>query len=338
MDDSKILSQGEVDALLSAIDTGEVEVGVEPPAAEGPRVVPYDFRRPERVARDQLRAIGTLHEVFGRNFQAALSGLLRTIVEVRVQAVDQLTYSEFINSLPNPTIFNIVSVEPLEGHFILEINPVIAFPILERMLGSARGGVSQPERALTDLEWGLINTVVEAALERLRDAWSKVAALKLRVTEREANPQLVPIMSSNEPVVSVSMELVIGEARGFMNLCIPVISIESVLERVSAHTWFASRRAQSAPAQSEQVAASVRRADVELRAFLAEGPIEVGRLLNLQPGDRVQTPHAEQEPIVVCVEGRPKFLATFGEFKGRKAIKIVRALGGAETPPPAGKV
>ena len=330
MDDSKILSQNEVDALLSAIDSGDVELGIEE-APEAPRVVPYDFRRPERVAREQLRAIGTLHEVFGRNYQAALSGMLRTIVEVRVQAVDQLTYSEFINSLPNPTVFNIVSAEPLEGNFILEMNPIIAFPILERMLGSGRSSLTQPERALTDLEWNLVDAVVNSALQMLRDAWSKVKTINFRVTGRESNPQLVPIMSSNEPVVSVSIELMIGEAKGFMNLCIPVLSIESVMEKISAHTWFATGRAREGPEKDLQMAESIGRAEVELRTYLGEASISLSRLAELKPGDTVPTTHPEPQPIVICVEGRPKFLAVPGRHKGKRAVKIVKVLHGHES-------
>lgn len=336
MDDSKILSQNEVDALLSAIDSGDVELGIEE-APEAPRVVPYDFRRPERVAREQLRAIGTLHEVFGRNYQAALSGMLRTIVEVRVQAVDQLTYSEFINSLPNPTVFNIVSADPLEGNFILEMNPIIAFPILERMLGSGRSSLTQPERALTDLEWNLVDAVMNSALAMLRDAWSKVVTINFRVTGRESNPQLVPIMSSNEPVVSVSIELMIGEAKGFMNLCIPVLSIESVMEKISAHTWFANRRSKEGADQGGEMTESLGRAEVELRSFLGEAPIALSRLAELQSGDVVTTTHAEPRPIVLCVEGRPKFLAVPGVHKGRRAVKIVKVLAGADSLSHVGK-
>jgi flagellar motor switch protein FliM len=336
MDDSKILSQGEVDALLSAIDTGDVELGIEE-VPEGPRVVPYDFRRPERVGREQLRAIGTLHEVFGRNFQAALSAMLRTIVEVRVQAVDQLTYSEFINSLPNPTVFNIISADPLEGNFILEINPVIAFPVMERMLGSGRGTLTQPERALTDLEWNLIETVINQALQILRDAWSKVTQITFRVSGRESNPQLVPIMSSNEPVVSVSIELMIGEAKGFMNLCIPVLAIEGVVEKISAHTWFTTRRAKETSVQAEQLTASLRRAEIEVRATLAEGGVELATLIGLKPGDRLPTDQPQARPIVITVEGRPKFLGLPGQFKGRMVVKILKVLDGAEAPVPAGR-
>lgn len=328
----KILSQGEVDALLSAFDLGEVEAPKEAEAGEaGPAILPYDFRRPERVARDQLRSIGQLHDVFARNLQAALSGLLRTIVEVRMQPVEQLTYSEFINALPNPTVFSVVGGEPFEGNFILEVNPSIAFPILERLLGSGRTTAATPERALTDLEWNLINAIVGRVLEALRDAWSRIIAAQFRVTGRETNPHLVPIMSSNEPVVAVSFEVLIGETRGFLNLCVPVMSIEPYLEKISEQTWMVHRKSGGSSASvGEVLTKSVSKAEVELVAVLAETPIEVAELQTLQEGDRVLTGHKEAQPIVVCVEGRPKFLALPGKLKDRVALKIVRVLQGPD--------
>lgn len=328
----KILSQGEVDALLSAFDLGEVEAPKDSDAGgEGPAVLPYDFRRPERVARDQLRSIGQLHDVFARNLQANLSGLLRTIVEVRIQPVEQLTYSEFINALPNPTVFTVLGADVFEGNFILELNPSIAFPILERMLGSGKATAGTPERSLTDLEWNLINSIVLRVLEALRDAWSRIVAAQFRVTGRETNPHLVPIMSSNEPVVAVSFEVMIGETRGFLNLCVPVMSIETYLEKISEQTWMVQRKGTGSSAtEGEVLTKSLAKADVEMAAFVAETPIEVSELRDLEVGDRVLTDHAEAQPIVVCVEGRPKFLALPGCFKDRRAIKIVRVLQGPD--------
>ena len=138
MAEGEVLNQSEVDALLSAIDSGEIELETEDLPQR--TAAPYDFKRPERVSRDQLRALETLHEVFARNLQASLSGALRTIVNVKVETVDQLTYSEFIMSLPNPTCFNLISCAPLEGNIILEINPSTVFPIIDRLLGGQTAG------------------------------------------------------------------------------------------------------------------------------------------------------------------------------------------------------
>jgi flagellar motor switch protein FliM len=319
----KVLSQAEVDALLSAISTGEVAVAAEEPQKE--QVVLYDFRRPERVARDQLRAISTMHDVFARNFQAFLSGTLRSIADVRVQGVDQLTFSEFINSLPNPTVFCILAAEPLEGSFILELNPVVAFPILERMLGSSRGAASPPERPLTDLEWALMEKVVHQALSLLSEAWAKVAELRFRLTGRESNPHLVPIMSSNEPVVSIVFDITLGEARGFMNLCVPVVSIEGLLEKISAQRWFGTPRREAGTAAADRaVAKQIGLAEVGITSILAQTTMRLEEVRRLAVGDCVATDHPTHAPIIVCVEGRPKFWASPCAVKDRVAVRIVR--------------
>lgn len=191
---------------------------------------PLEFHRPERVGREQLRAMGALHEEFARNFQEALSVRLRTKVVARVMALDQLTYSEFINSLPNPTIFTTLSAEPLEGNWALEVNPIIAFPIMERILGLGSGSPAAPEPALNDLQWNLIGSVIEITLHHLKDAWSKLATINIRMSQRAVDPDLVPITSPSEAVVSVSIQLEIGESKGFMNLCMPVRSLKGIME------------------------------------------------------------------------------------------------------------
>ena len=320
-DSERVLSQNEVDALLSAIDSGDVEIT--PETGVTPQVVPYDFKRPERVGREQLRAIETLHEVYARNLQAALSGMLRAGVDVKVASVDQLTFQEFINSLPNPTVFTVLSCEPLEGNFIFEMNPVIAFPIIERLLGSGKVGASQPERALTPIEWKLMDSVIDRALDLLKDAWSKVVPATFKVTAREANPRLKQIFSDNEAVVAVVIDLSTGDHKGYLNLCLPVLAIEGHMDKISTHTPFSSRRKQEAPGQEQTISRQLAPAELQLSVHL---PIETMRVRDLQamkPGDLVLAHHPESAAVLVSVEGRPKFVARLGSLRDRKAFKIV---------------
>src|SRR2546428_6458141 len=178
-DPERILSQHEVDALLSAIDSGGGEARPSAPAH------PYDFKRPTRVPHDQVRAIQALHEGFARNLRWALSGMLRTAVEVKVAAVQQLPLEEFLDSLPRPTALTVLSAEPFEGTFLLEINPSIACPIIERLLGSARFGAWQQDKALSPLEWTVLDAVIERALELMKEAWSAAGEATFRVQRRE---------------------------------------------------------------------------------------------------------------------------------------------------------
>src|SRR5262245_54036471 len=166
----EVLSQEEVESLLSAAEANAGRGRAASPAG-GPRmrekITPYDFRRPERVGKEQMRALQSLHEGFSRNFSAALSALLRTIVEVKLTSVDQLTYSEFIFSLENPTCFNVLRAEPLEGHLILDVNPSILFPIINRLLGGGKDAHSATRRPLTEIELRLVSRITNEYLEEL---------------------------------------------------------------------------------------------------------------------------------------------------------------------------
>ena len=331
MAEGEVLNQSEVDALLSAIDSGEIEL--ETVALPQRAAAPYDFKRPERVSRDQLRSIETLHEVFARNLQASLSGALRTIINVKVETVDQLTYSEFIMSLPNPTCFNLVTCAPLEGNMILEINPSTVFPIIDRLLGgqtAGAAGTTQPERPLTDIEWNLIQSVIDQALEALRNIWAPIEKIDFRVNSHETNPQLMPLMSPNESVVLVSLKVVMGEQKGFLNLCIPVVTIEGVLDKISNQSWFGGGKKGSAPLQTEAISRSITNAELEVSVFLAETQIRLSDLIHLQVGDILTTDHPTGFPMLVCIEGRPKFWGNPGDFKNHKAVRILRPVKSTE--------
>jgi flagellar motor switch protein FliM len=185
-----VLDQSEVDALLAAVDAGAVaqETTAAPteqvalPGSAGrygmhPEAQVYDFKRPERVSKDQMRALEGLHEGFGRNFGAALSGYLRTIIEVSVAHIEQLTYSEFIHSLPNPTCFNLLKAEQLEGQLCLEISPLIIYPIIDRLLGGSNADLFIPQRPLTQIEQRLVQRITDRATHFLSEAWSNLTPL-----------------------------------------------------------------------------------------------------------------------------------------------------------------
>src|SRR5687768_14119303 len=192
-----VLSQAEVESLLSAIDTAKPSTAA-PEAAALPavaklreRVSAYDFKRPERVGKEQMRALQTLHEGFGRNFAVALSALLRCMVEVKLTGADQLTYSEFIFSLENPTCFNVLAASPLEGNLILDINPAILYPIIDRLLGGGRETGPLARRPLTEIELRLVGRITDLFLAELRHAWENVLEINFEVVRVESNPQLV---------------------------------------------------------------------------------------------------------------------------------------------------
>lgn len=287
------------------------------------KIAAYDFKRPERVGKEQMRALQTMHEGFGRNFGAALSALLRSIVEVKLTSVDQLTYSEFVFSLENPTCFNLVNAEPLEGQLILDINPSILFPIIDRLLGGVASAPPAVRRPLTEIELRLVSRITGLFLREMQHAWENVLPLKLEVERVESNPQLVQIIPANEVVVLISFELTVGETRGMLNLCIPFNSIERISGKLSSNSWVSYSKRPPTPQSMQRIGDTLGGAAVEVVVELAETTISTADLLELQVGDIIASEKDIAEPLLVTVEGTPKYQAAAGQYKGRKAIKIL---------------
>jgi flagellar motor switch protein FliM len=330
----EVLSQTEVESLLSAMDGGArsqtaASAGAKAAAAVSggagrarEKVTLYDFKRPERVGKEQMRALQTLHEGFSRNFGAALSSLLRSIVEVQLTSVDQLTYSEFLFSLENPTCFNLLKADPLEGNLILDINPSILFPIIDRLLGGGRETGASQRRPLTEIELRLVGRITSHFLQQMKTAWENVVSLDLEVLRVESNPQLVQIVPPNEVVVVVSFEVTLGEVRGMVNLCIPFNAIERIGGKLSANTWTSYGRKDVDPELLNQITQNLHGSEVEVVVDLAETRITTRELIGLRVGDVIRTEKDVHAPLNVSIQGVEKFHAKVGQVKGQKAIRI----------------
>lgn len=325
----EVLSQAEVESLLSAMEArpAAAAVAAAPAPVAGPtrgreKVSVYDFKRPERVGKEQMRALQSLHEGFGRNFGAAMSALLRSIVEVKLTSVDQLTYSEFVFSLENPTCFNILRADPLQGNLILDLNPAILYPIIDRLLGGGKEPGAIARRPLTEIEQRLVSRITNLFLTELKHAWEGVLPLQLAVEKVESNPQLVQIVPPNEVVVLISFELTLGDIRGMINLCIPFNSIERVGSKLSSNNWMTFGKSGATPESSARIGRHLDQSHVEMVVTLAETQITTADLLGLRVGDIITTEKDVRTPLSVAVQGSPKFVASVGAYKGQKAIKI----------------
>ena len=217
-----ILSQGEIDALLSAFATGEGPVDVTAEEEEKVRQVKvYDFNHPDRFSKDQIRTMHQLHEHFARIFSTSLSAFLRTIVEVKLVSVDQISYAEFIRSIPNPTSLNIINMDPLEGDALMELSPTLSFPVVDRLMGGA-GQVFKKNRELTEIEQTIIEKVLYRSFDCLHEAWANVLPLNLSLEASETNPQLLmQRYLPSEMVILMTFEVMMGEISGTLSFCIP---------------------------------------------------------------------------------------------------------------------
>lgn len=329
---SEVLNQNEVDALLAAVDAGNVaqdeaeHVVASQPKPDGGHVEiqPYDFKRPERVSKDQIRSLESLHDGFSRNFGAALSGFLRTIMEVKVANIEQMTFSEFTHSLPNPTCFNLLRCSPLDGNMCLEISPLIIYPVIDRLLGGSNADLFIPQRAPTAIELRLVSKIIDRGLRALEEAWSAVIETQFELEDTESNPQLVQIVPPNEVVVVVGFELKMGSRVGTMSLCIPYNVIEPVMEKLSSQAWGAYNRSHNDPLLRRRVADQLDAATVTVTSVLAESTIKMSELRNLQVGDVVLTEKPASAPLTLAIEGKRKYIGHLGQFHDNRAFKVAR--------------
>ncbi len=288
----------------------------------GTRVNAYDFKRPERVGKEQMRAMHAVHEQIARNFGAAVSGMLRTMIEVKLLSVDQLTYSEFVFSLDNPSCFNVLRPEPLDGNWILDISPTLAYAIIDRMLGGEPTPGETIRRPLTEIETRLIRRVVELFLQQVHTAWVNVVELDVAIEAMESNPQLVQIVPPNEVVVLVGFELLLGKNRGMMNLCIPFNTIERFNAKLSSNGWVGYGRGEATAETKSAIGGQIADARVDLIATLARARISTRELMDLAVGDVIATDQPTDANIELSVCDVPKFGVRPGALKGKKAVHV----------------
>ncbi len=333
-----VLNQDDINALLSAVE-GDDNDGSDGRNAtarifskrrggvpDDVEVRDYDFKRPERVSKDQMRALESLHEGFARSFGAGLSGFLRTIMEVKVANIEQMTFSEFTHSLPNPTCFNLISCAPLEGSLCLEISPLIIYPVIDRLLGGSNADLFIPQRPLTAIELRLVSKILDRARGALREAWENIVELDFKFEDSESNPVLVQIVPPNEVVVVVGFELKMGGRAGTMSLCIPYNVIEPVVEKLNNQTWSSYRRQDRDKKLRNRLTSHLEVARVDVSARLADTSMRLSDLVNLQVGDLIITEKPAAAPLSLLVEGKRKFIGQLGQYKGNRAFKVEREI------------
>ena len=317
-----ILSQREIDALLSALPVEEAAPGAAADVTRvGKPVKTYDFRHPEKFSRDQLRTLEFLHENFARRLQTALSAYLRTVVQINMLGLEQGVYDEYTRQVPNPAVLYTISMDPLPGRAILELHPSIVFIIVDRLLGGLGKGLNK-SRELTDVEQTLLETVVWEVLSSLKEAWTNVAALQPRLGDIASTPQFLQVALSTDTVLTISFEIRILDSAGTMRLCIPEIVFEPIMDQVTAQAWFASSRKAQLPAQAQNLRKHLDRVKVPMIGQLGEAMVSLQELVDLKVGDVIPLQRRAQEELEILVAGKPKFYARPGLVGRHLALKI----------------
>ncbi len=315
---TELLSQAEIDALVQAVQAGEI--GVQTGGRRGERPVrPYDFRRSDRFSKDQLRTLSMLHGVFARLAGMTLSVHLRYPVSVSVQLVEQLTYEEFVRSIPSPTVIVLFQLEPLEGRALLELGHALPLAVVDRLLGGPGLG-QQPARPLTELEQGLVERLMQRLLPSLREAWQSVVDVRPVIVGMEMNPQFAQIASPADIVLLIQFAVDLPQHSFRMNLCLPYLLLQPILSLLSATTLF---RAPSRTNQTEQMRALVESTYVPVRVELGRAWVSLGDLLALGPGDVIRLERAANAPVDVLVDRTRVFRARPGRVGRRLAAEIL---------------
>jgi len=322
-----ILSQEEIDALLDVVeDEGDdvLENSDEDNLLPQRQVTLYDFKRPNRVSKEQLRAFRGVHDKMARSLASQISSIMRSIVEIQLHSVDQMTYGEFLMSLPNPTSFNVFSVKPLEGSGIIEINPSIAFPMLDRLLGG-KGEPFDASREFSDIELSLFETILRVMMSTLKEAWGPVMDVYPTIESKESSPNVVQIVAQNEIVVMVVMEIIIGHSSGMMNICYPVISLEPVLPKLASRDLMLNETS-SKKSRNTELQVLLGGAKVDIEANLGNADLSMADILDMQVGDVLRLSTAADDIVTVSVDGKERFKGEIGLRRFRKSIQITEII------------
>ena len=295
-----------------------------PPAA-------YDFRRPDRISKEQVHALQFLHERCARNMSTSFSAYLRTTVTLSVASVDQLAYDEFLRSVADPTAFYALGIAPFDELGALEINPAIAFALIDRMLGGS-GQPAAVNRPLSEIEQNVVDSVVKLLLEGIAEAWKPVTNLAFSIRARETRPQMLQVAAPTEGFVVVVFQVTVSKVNGTVTLCIPA----SVVETASAQftqAWPKQRR-DASPQDRAWIAEHIARAGVPVEPMI-RATIPASTVLSLEPGSVLALPLAADRPIDLYVGGLRKMTGRLATERGRLMVTVEQRV--SETPWPSEK-
>lgn len=319
-----VLSQSEIDKLLSALSTGAVSAEEVKADEEQKKIKTYDFKRPDKFSKDQIRTLNMLHENFARLLNTYLSTHLRALVNVEVASVEQLTYQEFVQSLSNPSVIGVLAVPPLKGNVVMEINTGVSFAIIDRVFGGQGENTLKP-RVLTEIEEAVMHRILGKAMEHFQEAWHNVIQFQPKLETVEANPQFVQVVPPSDMVVIVTLQMKIGNTEGFMNICIPYLVLEPIMSKLTTTFWVAASVAKDDhPEQVEILQRKLERTRVPMVVELGTINISIREFLTLGFGDVLQLDTKVKDELKCIIGTKPKFYCRPGTSGKKAAVQITR--------------
>ena len=320
----EVLSQNEIDSLLQALSSGELDADDISNIDEKP-AKNYDFKRPAKFSKEHLRTLEIIFEHYGRLLSTNLPVYLRKNIQVNVVNSEACTFSEFSTALANPVLLSIVSFYPLGGNILLELAANLGFAMIDRMLGGP-GNPLDKTRDFSEIERSIIDKILAACVQLLREPWKNVIDIDPVLERVETNPQFAQIIAPSEMIAIVTLSIKIGDIEGLMNICLPYFTLESVMDKLNTKYWFASMKENNEENYEEYIETVVRKVSMPIKAVLGKSVITVSDFVNLQQGDIIKLNSKVDNEMEVYVGNIKKFKALPGSQKDSYAVRVTEVL------------
>lgn len=318
---SEVLSQSEIDELLSALSSGQIIPEQTPENKEKQQIKLYDFRSPKKFSKDHITTLEMVHENYARIISGYLSAQVRTNVQIKVAIVDQVTYEEFIRSISSPTMLAVYKMPPLVGSLLLEMNPQFVFQILDILFGGA-GSTVYKTREFTEIEKTVIRSISEKLIENLKLAWEDVLDVHPELLDIETNPALNQTMAPNEPVAIITMSVKMNGIQTYLNLCIPYLAIEKVMDKLIVKYWFTGTYNDDKSPVRKIVEKRLQNVTLNMSAVLGKTQIPVKSFMDLQVGDVIRLDQSVNLPLDMYVGGKLHYRVIPGIHNKKKAVQV----------------
>lgn len=321
---SDVLSQSEIDNLLQALVSGDLDVNKMQNEDEK-QVRDYDFSRPTKFSKEHLRTLEIIFEHYGRLLSTNLPVFLRKNVQVMVSSSETVTFSEFTNSLANPVVLGIVNFAPLNGMIIMDLATNLAYAMLDRMLGGS-GEPLEKSRDFSEIELVIIQKVLVMMVQLLREPWKNVLEINPVLNRVETNPQFAQVIAPNDMIAIVTLNLKIGDVEGYMNICLPFITLEDVMDKLNTKYWFSTMQENRDENYEMYIEAMIKKTQIPIKAILGTSRITVADFVTLQVGDCIRLDTKVDSDMDVYVGNLKKFTALPGTSKDSYAVRVTSVL------------
>ncbi|MCM1261619.1 MAG: flagellar motor switch protein FliM [Butyrivibrio sp.] len=316
----EVLSQNEIDNLLAALSSGELEADQMQDTNEK-QVKNYDFKRPTKFSKEHLRTLEIIFEHYGRLLSTNLPVYLRKSVQVTVTSSETVIFSEFSNALSNPLILGIVNFQPLGGTILVELAPNLGFAMIDRMLGG-QGEPLEKNREYSEIEMTIIEKMMVVFIQLMREPWKNVVDISPVLERIETNSQFAQIIAPNDMIAIVTLNIKVGDVEGLMNVCLPFFTLESVMDKLNTKYWYANMQEQDDEDYNDFIEAMIRRVDIPVKAVLGKSKVSLNDFVNLQLGDIIRLDTNVDSDLNIYVGNIKKFTALPGTNKDKYAVRV----------------